>query len=394
MNEKILLKEVSSINRKYDTIAELSGDNFNIFKILDVETREEKTHSAIIAELLNPIGSHGKKATFLDLFLQTCCSKNFTLNSNNATVTVEKSTGFINEDYTEGGRIDILIESEGKAIIIENKIYAVDQENQLLRYANYGKQQYNDKYELIYLTLWKEDPSEISLGNKKFAYSKLSYRENILEWLQLCHKEAFDFPMLREAIKQYINLVKSLTNQTMNDNMNNEIVNSILESEDNLKAAISISSGLSAAKEKLAQKFSIKFIEEFKKKRNKEDYNVGNGTSSDKVDIEFTYTSSTLHGISFSLSDRDSDRLHVRVDVLETFKEKTVFINKLDEQIKGTEKWDTVWWKSLENKYAKWMHANEGLLAINEPSEMVNDLLNELIEIDNFIRNHFTDNNK
>jgi len=41
-------------------------------------------------------------------------------------------------EKTKGGRIDIYIESNNKYIFIENKIYAEDQENQLLRYRNYN----------------------------------------------------------------------------------------------------------------------------------------------------------------------------------------------------------------------------------------------------------------
>ena len=55
-----LLTQVSVISEKYDAIAELTGENFNIFKILKMETKEVKTHSAFLAELLNPKGSNGQ----------------------------------------------------------------------------------------------------------------------------------------------------------------------------------------------------------------------------------------------------------------------------------------------------------------------------------------------
>ncbi len=67
---KNLLSQVSSIIQQYEKVAELTGENFNVFKILKVETKEVKTHSAFIAELLNPQGSHGQGDVFLKLFVE------------------------------------------------------------------------------------------------------------------------------------------------------------------------------------------------------------------------------------------------------------------------------------------------------------------------------------
>jgi len=62
-----LLYQVNAITAKYKKVIDLTGENFNIFRILKVESSEVKTHSAFIAELLNPNGSHGQKDTFLKL---------------------------------------------------------------------------------------------------------------------------------------------------------------------------------------------------------------------------------------------------------------------------------------------------------------------------------------
>lgn len=71
----------------------------------------------------------------------------------NSKVFVEKDTGPIKKGRdAEGGRIDILIETPKQLIVIENKIYASDQENQLMRYFKYCKSQ-NKSFRLLYLTL-------------------------------------------------------------------------------------------------------------------------------------------------------------------------------------------------------------------------------------------------
>ena len=67
---KALLSGVSEIKKKYDEIAILTGENFNVFNILGLSTKEVRTHSAFIAELLNPKGSHGQGDTFLKLFVE------------------------------------------------------------------------------------------------------------------------------------------------------------------------------------------------------------------------------------------------------------------------------------------------------------------------------------
>ena len=64
-----LLANVSSINKKYEEMARLTGENFNIFRILKIERSEVRMHSALLAELLNPNGSHGCGNIFLELFI-------------------------------------------------------------------------------------------------------------------------------------------------------------------------------------------------------------------------------------------------------------------------------------------------------------------------------------
>ena len=41
-----ILTQISAIIRQYDKIAELTGENFNVFKVLGLTTIEVRTHSA------------------------------------------------------------------------------------------------------------------------------------------------------------------------------------------------------------------------------------------------------------------------------------------------------------------------------------------------------------
>lgn len=107
------------------------GENFNVFSVLALSRNETRLHSAFIAELLNPNGSHGLCNTFLENFI-THLTPGFEFDTAHADVKVEVYIGPINKDSTRGGRIDILVtDNKNHAIIIENKIDASEQEGQL-----------------------------------------------------------------------------------------------------------------------------------------------------------------------------------------------------------------------------------------------------------------------
>lgn len=146
-----LLSEIQTIVNSYSRINKMSGQNFNLFSLLRKESDEVRLHSKFIAELLGPNGTHQKGAILLDAFLSKLNITDF--NTKNAVSHIEYYTGVINKNKDLGGNIDILIRSEdNKVIKIENKIFAKEQENELLRYHNFQKDGH-----LIYLTLKGEE---------------------------------------------------------------------------------------------------------------------------------------------------------------------------------------------------------------------------------------------
>lgn len=215
------------------------GDLFNVFNILNLQTYEVRTHSAFLSELLNPQGSHGMRDGFLKLFLSSIyVFDHWSFNTIDAKVCVEESVGSISEDGTEGGRVDIIISSHNKAIIIENKIYAQDQANQLIRYANYGKM--FDDYKLVYLTLDGHEASEMSCGNmtENKDYYSISYKKDILEWLELCLDSCRDKELVFYSLKQYCTLLKELTGQMENTENNKKIIDLLIQDDNAIKTAV------------------------------------------------------------------------------------------------------------------------------------------------------------
>ena len=101
-----ILQQASVVNSLYKKIFQLTGDNFNIFKIIGLTSNEVRVHSAFIAELLNPNGSHGQGTIFFKLFIKEL-GLEIELREDKVTVEVEKSIGVKTENT--GGRIDILI---------------------------------------------------------------------------------------------------------------------------------------------------------------------------------------------------------------------------------------------------------------------------------------------
>jgi hypothetical protein len=245
-----LLSQVESLNSKYRRIAELTGENFNIFRILKLEASEVRLHSSFISELLNPNGSHGQKDLFLNLFVREFEFRNNNFESDGASVEIEKHTGFINDDQSEGGRIDIIItDRRNNHIIIENKIHADDKIKQLLRYKHHSK-----KADLFYLTLDGKEPKEYSKTGLEINvdFKCLSYKDDISRWLEYCRKEVATLPIIRETITQYLNLIKHLNSKSINSAMTEEL-SAVINS--NIEAAFIVANNLDVATNKLLYRF-------------------------------------------------------------------------------------------------------------------------------------------
>ena len=246
-----LLNMVSKVIQKEKTQKEEKqkrGEYFNIFSVLRLETKEVRLHSAFLAELLNPEGSHGLGKQFLELFLNMVVRKSkeepFYFETENAKVHVEYYIGIISEDKKSGGRIDLLIEDgKGNAIIIENKINAGDQEYQLLRYNNFAKDKYKSNYKLLYLTKDGGEASEYSTGKENLEYICISYRNDILPWLECCEKVAVRHPLIRETIHQYIINLKEILN-IMEKNKQDELISSIVKDEKQILSTIFLKDNL------------------------------------------------------------------------------------------------------------------------------------------------------
>ena len=239
------------------------GENFNLFSILSIE-RYELKHSALIANLLDPKGSHGCGDAFLRAFFEIALKGTaYPFESSTPLDSrTEHYTGPIAGDT--GGRIDILVKSSHYGLIIENKIYAGDQDKQLIRYDNYGKEIFGaDGYLLVYLTLYGYDASKESTATKsaeEVGYLRLSYAEDILRWLEQCARLAYDKPLVRESLNQYIRTIKQLTYQDMNEENIQQIIDLAI---DHPEVVATLSSKRDAIAEGIREKYIFDKLKEY-----------------------------------------------------------------------------------------------------------------------------------
>ena len=228
------------------------GKCFNVFSALNMCSDEVRLHSRLLATLLNPKANHGLGNEFLKLFLIalglpedyiTYCKEQI----------VEQTIGEVTE--TTGGRIDIILEDRGHAVIIENKIYASDQPNQLLRYHNYGVKTFGENnFKLVYLTLYGSDPSPYSLGGAHFNFIKLSYAQDILRLLEKLVKPQPVKPV-HHTIKDYITIIKQLTHQDMDTKYQQSIIEEAIKYDN-----IDVTSKLLLLQEQIGDKLRRDYI--------------------------------------------------------------------------------------------------------------------------------------
>lgn len=162
------------------------SSSFNVFTHI---RPNENTLSDIIADMLDPQGSHGQKDVFLREFLRITGQMHI-LDPEKCWVAREKHTDYI--EHTRR-RIDITIDLGVCGIGIENKPWAVEQPDQIKDYVEYMKKRYSD-FAIVYLSREGSEPQSINekereklIREKKLVI--FSYGLELRDWLERCYKE-------------------------------------------------------------------------------------------------------------------------------------------------------------------------------------------------------------
>ena len=213
------------------------------FLALSFLRTDEYGISRILADLLDPYGTHGQGSAFLKAFLARYWPE-VQLDADRAVVVLESATTRI---ANHRRRLDIRVRVPGAGVLgIENKVHdAVDQDNQV---ADYLKDLSSERvpYRLIYLTATEgQMPLPSSIDERA--------RAGVLDGGTL---SCLGFPALREWLRECIGLSKSgrvrafldeiilfieselmgITNMTLN----NLIVEAATRNTDDLRAAMQV----------------------------------------------------------------------------------------------------------------------------------------------------------
>ncbi|MFT6910540.1 MAG: hypothetical protein ACJAS1_007272 [Oleiphilaceae bacterium] len=187
---------------------------------------EVRLHSRFLYSMINPESKHYQGTLFLKLFLESVQYPDW-LDVDKSSVSIETKL-----DDLEGmtGFIDIYVTDGTRHIVIENKINAKDQNNQLARYVDLVKNAYNAEPEnllFIYLSKGRAKPDDNSFGNyqlssddtqvvddKKNAvarYLSISFNKEIRCWVNRCLEETINLTNLNSAFKEYKHIIDKLT---------------------------------------------------------------------------------------------------------------------------------------------------------------------------------------
>lgn len=381
-----LLNEVEHTIQRHEADSKERGEDFNLFSIMKMESDETFTHSAIIAALLDPKGNHYRGSIFLEMFLANVGYSFENENLERTRVKTEYHIGKIDKEYEKGGFIDILLSfSSGKTIAIENKIYAKDQPRQLYRYSKHNSK----NTAIFYLNLSGHLPHPHSYCTLNLEDIKIvSYRRNIIEWLDECLSICKEDSVLHASLKQYIILVKKLTNM-MDKTEENDLRKAILK---NLKAAGYVSSAYDNILYDLRENFRQAIIANLRKRLSPTKYIITPGSS---PNVQYSQIWIQLIGASniqiefgvesFSAKGNDGGKLFVGII-------NRINSNYSDLEIEYPDKYYNKWWpvmRTLKTIEGNPIHLNSNALLIkleDKKSDVFKDLVNHVsVQVGTFV---------
>ncbi|WP_300571133.1 PD-(D/E)XK nuclease family protein [uncultured Acetatifactor sp.] len=176
--------------------------SYNILAAIGEERDEAHIHSKIIYFLLDRTYDEDGENDFLKIFLRKIQIP-------------EQYIGgpwrVCREQAFEEGRIDFVMESEKFCAAIEMKIDAGDGERQLERYDMFCRKK-GKAYRIYYLTLNGSAPDRQSVGGMdRQRLFLISFRNEILDWLQMCMDTVREDSYRHSFLKQYDAAVRHMT---------------------------------------------------------------------------------------------------------------------------------------------------------------------------------------
>lgn len=234
-------KRLKELLEKASDIPDVSEDpiyDINLFRILGMENKEVTAHSAFLFYIFKPFYKRDKTVDDENLKVLYDILKSEI--EGNQGIDIDDNTDSSDLEYIElfrevafsDGRLDFLITYENKkgeanALVIELKIWAGEQTNQIKRYEKYLENNGYQKGKVLFLTLLGNDPTT---GNA----IKLTFENSINIALKTI-KEKRNNKQYSTIIDQYVDIINTLSSKGENKEMEKQLA--IINSAETIKAA-------------------------------------------------------------------------------------------------------------------------------------------------------------
>lgn len=369
------------------------------FNTFDFINTDELGLSKILADLLNPKGSHGQKEDFLRLFIEHCLP-NVTENLTWLPFmeSLQQTKVFVEEITWKSGtrrRMDIYLECKADdksyGICIENKPYASDQFEQLKDYAEELRRRNLTHWHLVYLNEHADTPSEYSIkpvdlealiAENQFSALKFS---GLIDWFKACQAECQN-NSVTEFLAQLIKFIQKQFMGIEDMSMKDMVLELMQQNDENIEASIQISNNVEAMKNQLVQKLIQDIQTEFSKKYSEKPYrlditNIGEGKNYEQINLissnfnngyicfEFQSANFNYPCLGFKFNSRDEVKSCLNAENMKTVLNK----NLTGDKVGSSPLWPAYYYFEPQD----WKSSSEAWLMIKN-GEMAGKILEEM----------------
>jgi hypothetical protein len=269
--KKAQLRNELQINEFFRGLHELLPDcasSASDFRPFDYFQPGEVTLSRIIADLLDPQGSHNQGAVFLKAFLSTIeCESDLGSDLDAVKVEPEDATKYIENDRR---RMDITLRSSDFVLGIENKPWAREQPGQVSEYVENLRRETRNRsirgFRLVYLCGDRSTPTSLTIEEiADLRSGKLlkirEYWNDLGAWLVTCEKEC---PTDAQPVRSFLQFFRQYVGAQREAQM---IADYVLQEGDQerLSIALEVADSCDAIKDRLIRNFGRELERDLKR---------------------------------------------------------------------------------------------------------------------------------
>lgn len=239
------VRDVNLIMMDHEKKQSAMTPEYNIFKVLGIADREVIVNR-MLADLLNPRGTHNRGVKYLKAFLMEILGERSIDDA-----ILQKANVCTEYVIADDRRIDIVIQYPDRFIPIEVKINAEDQPSQCFDYYQFALN-HDKNAKVVYLTTTGYMPSEDSLCSKNGKQileerdlQCISFTEDILNWLENISQDEVE--PVKSIMEQFKDAIREFTGKP-DEELSVAITDKVLECESNYRSALQIEANMNRIK--------------------------------------------------------------------------------------------------------------------------------------------------